>query len=40
MKSSMADGAQVDEFTFKAKITDEDRFEPERIKKSELINEE
>ena len=40
MKSSMAEGAQVDEFTFKAKITDEDRFEPERIKKSELINEE
>jgi len=40
MKSSMADGAQVDEFTFKAKITDEDRFEPERIKKPELINEE
>lgn len=40
MKSSMAEGAQVDEFTFKAKITDEDRFEHERIKKSIFINEE
>jgi hypothetical protein len=40
MKSSMAEGAPVDEFTFKAKVADEDRFENERIKNSELINKE
>ena len=34
MQSSMVQGAQVDEFIFKANATDEDRFERERIKKN------
>ena len=32
MRSSMAEGAQVDEFTFKAKLTDEERCENEKLK--------
>jgi len=34
MQSSMVQGAQVDEFIFKANTTDKDRAERERIKKS------
>lgn len=39
MKRSMAEGAPMDEFTFKANTINEDKFENERIKKSKFITE-
>ena len=38
--SSMADGSQADEFTFKIKVNEEEKHEIEQNKESKLINEE
>ena len=40
LRSSMADGSQADEFTFKIKVNDEEKHEIEQNKESKMINEE